>query len=160
MKRTALKRRTPLRTNTRLKKQSTVPISKLKKQLWQLCRAIIIGKHGRVCYTCPNGTESLLEGANCQVGHFIPSSICSGEMRYYLDNLRPQCFRCNIHLSGNWPAYEAHLRRDGIDVEELKRRNEQTKGLKYDIHWYRAKIAEYETIAQSQTQRKEDMAAA
>lgn len=28
----------------------------------------------------------------------------------------------------------------------LKRRNEQTKGLKYDNLWYLAKIAEYTTI--------------
>jgi hypothetical protein len=70
-------------------------------------------------------------------------------MRYSLDNLRPQCFVDNIHRSGNWPAYEAHLIADGIDVEELKRRNQQTKGLKYDILFYRDKIAEYENLLET-----------
>jgi hypothetical protein len=80
--------------------------------------------------TCP---LTGLVGSNAHTGHFIPSSICSAALRYDLSNLRPQCFACNIHRSGNWPAYEAHLRRDGIDVEELKRRNEETKGRKYDL---------------------------
>lgn len=64
-------------------------------------------------------------------------------MRFSLDNLRPQCYRCNIHLSGNWPSYEAHLLRDGVDVGELKRRNELTKGKQYDRLWYDRKITEY-----------------
>jgi hypothetical protein len=67
-------------------------------------------------------------------------------MRFSLDNLRPQCFACNIHRSGNWPAYERHLIADGIDVAELKRRNEQTKDMKADILWYQRKIAEYEQL--------------
>lgn len=68
-------------------------------------------------------------------------------MRYSLDNLRPQCYRCNINLSGNWPAYEAHLIRDGVDVAELKNRNEKTKGLMYRADWYQAKIAEYRELS-------------
>jgi hypothetical protein len=84
------------------------------------------------------------------VGHFISSSVCSAELRYSLENLRPQCYACNIHRSGNWPAYEAHLKRDGIDVEALKRRNEQTKHRQYNILWYRAKIAEYIEVAEAE----------
>jgi hypothetical protein len=34
----------------------------------------------------------------------------------------------------------------GVDVEELKRRNEQTKGRKYDALWYQARIEEYSKI--------------
>jgi hypothetical protein len=127
-------------------KTKTVPISKLKKQLWQLCRAIIIGRHGNTCFTCFRGE---LAGSNLHVGHFLPSSICSAALRYDLSNLRPQCYRCNIHLSGNWPAYEAHLIEDGIDPDELKRRNRETTGKKYDVLFYKAKIAEYEEIVAS-----------
>jgi hypothetical protein len=137
-----LKRRTPLKGSTkRLAKARLDGVGKLKKQLWQLCRAIIIQRYGDTCYTCG---ALFLVGSNLHLGHFIPSSVCSAELRYSLDNLRPCCYRCNIHLSGNWPAYERHLKRDGIDVEELKRRNEQTKGRQYDRLWYMAKIAEYE----------------
>lgn len=70
-------------------------------------------------------------------------------MRYDLDNLRFQCMVCNVHRSGNWPAYEAHLKADGIDVEALKRRNEETKGKMYRIEWYNAVIADYEQIRAS-----------
>jgi 5-methylcytosine-specific restriction endonuclease McrA len=132
-----LKRRTPLR------KVSTVPIAKQKKQLWHLCRAIIFGRYGNTCYCC-GGLD--LHGSNLHLGHFIPSSVCSTEVRYSLENLRPSCYRCNIHLSGNWPAYERHLIADGIDVTALKRRNEITKGMKADIIWFQNKIIEYQAI--------------
>ena len=155
MKRTALKRKTPLKTKTalkrgkvRLKKVRKDTVGKLKQRLWQLCRAIIIQRYGTHCYTCPSQG---LSGSSLQVGHFIPSSVCSAALRYDLENLRPQCFACNIHRSGNWPAYEAHLRRDGIDVEALKQRNYDTKGKQYDRLWYLSKIAEYEVMAASAT---------
>lgn len=137
MKRTALKRRTPL------KKKSTTSVRKLKDELWQLCREITFKKHGSTCYTCGAGE---LTGSNRHLGHFIPSSLCSAELRYDLDNLRPCCYRCNIHLSGNWPAYEAHLIRDGINVDELKSRNVITRGMQADSLWYQRKITAYTTI--------------
>ena len=115
-------------------------LQKAKEKLWQLCREIIIQKYGSKCYTC----SSLPRGSALHVGHFIPSSISSVEMRYSLDNLRPQCYRCNIHLSGNWPEYERHLKADGIDVEEIKQRNRNTTGKQYDILWYNKKIEDYE----------------
>jgi hypothetical protein len=54
-------------------------------------------------------------------------------------------------LSGNWPAYEDHLRRDGIDPEELKRRNRETTGRKYDQIFYQEKIKEYEALLAEET---------
>lgn len=119
------------------------PLKKAKEELWQLCRKIIIKRYGNICYCC--GAVSLI-GSNLHLGHFIPSSVCSTELRYSLDNLRPSCYRCNISLSGNWVAYEAHLKADGIDVEELKRRNEQTKGRMYRLDYYLSKIEEYKRL--------------
>ncbi len=126
-----------------LRKVRKDTVGKLKAKLWQLCRAIIIKRHGDTCYTC--GALDLV-GSNLHLGHFIPSSVCSAELRYDLSNLRPCCYRCNIHLSGNWIAYEAHLLVDGIDVEALKQRNYLTKGMKADILFYRKKIEEYELL--------------
>lgn len=119
--------------------------STLKKELWQLCRKIIKKRHPPVCYTCG---AILIDGtSNFQIGHFIPSSVCSAAMRYDLDNLRPQCSACNIWKSGNWPAFEDHLRRDGIDPEILKDRNIKSKGKQYDSLWYKNKIEEYKKLS-------------
>lgn len=141
--RTPLKRTALKRSAKKLKKVRKDTVGKLKVKLWALCRAISINQHGNVCYCC-GGVD--LVGSNLHLGHFIPSSVCSAELRYSLDNLRPCCYRCNIHLSGNWPAYEAHLIRDGIDVAVLKQRNYDTKGMKADILFYTQKIQDYELL--------------
>lgn len=149
MRKTRLKRKTPLRANRRPSKRAKrktprkPSIRLLKDKLWRECRRIIIRDYGNNCYTCASAD---LSGSGLHVGHFIPSSICSGEMRYSLDNLRPQCFACNIHRSGNWVAYERHLLADGIDVAALKQYNEDTKGRKYDAQWYQEKIEEYRKL--------------
>ena len=163
MKKTPLKRKTPLKAKKgfkatkvplRSKNRATVAkrpnkrkrktdLRKLKDQLWKLCREIQIKRYGRTCFTC--GKQNL-EGSNCHLGHFIPSSVCSVSMRYNLCNLRPQCYHCNINLSGNWIEYEKALKRTGIDTDMLKKQNEETKGKQYDSMWYEVKIAEYQKI--------------
>lgn len=120
------------------------PLKKEKDKLWQLCRKIIKATYPHHCYTCG---KYLIDGAqDFHIGHFISSSICSTKLRYDLDNLRPQCSGCNVWKSGNWLEFEKHLTADKGEnfVEELKQRNYQTKGKKYDILWYQAKIKEYE----------------
>ena len=120
-------------------------IKTLKKKLWQLCREIQFKRYGDICYTC--GKTGLI-GSNRQLGHFIPSSVCSTEVRYDLDNLRICCYHCNINLSGNWPAFEAHLMiekgRNYPDV--LKAFNEATKGKSYRADWYEERIAHYQEL--------------
>lgn len=144
MKRTPLKRKTPLRARKSPSKKKKRPSMRLlKDKLWRECKRIIRERHGNTCYTC--GKKGL-EGSNWQTGHYIPSSICSASMRYDLDNLRPQCYRCNINLSGNWPEYEIHLQKDGIDPEELKQRNRLSTGKQYDSLWYESKIEEYRNL--------------
>lgn len=142
VKRTPLKRKTPLRSKRKTIRKVTPNITKLKKRLWELCRDITRARYGYYCYTCGNHSDAP------HTGHFISSSVCSVELRYDLKNLRPQCYRCNIHLSGNWLAYEIKLKQDEGDVyvDELKERNMRTKGRQYDTLWYQAKIAEYEQI--------------
>lgn len=140
--------KTPLIARKRrgLAKTRQDTVGKLKQKIWAITRQIIIKLHGSDCYTCPART---LTGSNRHIGHFIASSVCSAQLRYSLENLRPQCYRCNIHLSGNWIAFEAHLRQDGIDVEELKRRNEATKGKMYDRLFYQQLLAEREELFKS-----------
>ena len=153
MKKTQLVRKTPLKTKTakkhparRSKLTAKAPkkpkVTALKKLLWNECKRIVRARHGYNCYTCGKYTEAP------HTGHFIPSSVCSAEMRYSLENLRPQCFACNIHKSGNWPAYEAHLIIDyGQDYpEQLKQHNRDTIGRQYDSLWYLSKIDEYRLL--------------
>lgn len=158
MKRTAIKRKTPLKAKTRLsvrkplkgqkrptKRRKKSDLQKLKAQLWTLCREITRKRYGNTCYTCG---KTGLEGGNWQTGHFIPNSICTVEMRYSLDNLRPCCYHCNINLSGNWVAYEERLNEEKGEkfAEFLKKENRRLSNGSYRADWYENKIKEYENL--------------
>jgi hypothetical protein len=132
------------------KKKSKPTITKLKAKLWEECKRIIrlrYLKHDGTwdCFTCGNRLDI---PAKAQTGHFIPSSVCSTEMRYNLNNLRIQCYRCNINLSGNWIEYEKNLRKEmGKDFpEKLKAKNESTKGKMYREDWFEMYIKNYKEI--------------
>lgn len=138
-------KRTPLRAKKTTTKKKPIGVALLKKKLWEECKRIIRERHGNTCYTC---YAQGLMGSNWHTGHFIPSSTCSVELRYSLRNLRPQCYRCNINLSGNWIEFEKHLINEhGANYPgELKQLNEQTKNKQYDILWYQSKLAEYKNL--------------
>ncbi len=127
------------RTKKRRKKGE---ITKLKEQLWQLCRAL---KPETTCYTC--GRENL-SGSNRQLGHFIASSLCSVELRYTLGNLKIQCYNCNINKSGNTLQFRLNLVRDYGELmpQLLWEINEKTKGRVYTKEWFEEKIAEYSAL--------------
>lgn len=164
MKKTPFKRKTPLKAKKPTlrakkvlkgqkqpnKRKSKSDLAKLKVKLWEECKRITRLRYQKptgsyTCYTCD---AHLDVPAKAQTGHFIPSSVCSTEMRYDLGNLRVQCYRCNINLSGNWIEYEKRLRKEmGDDYpERLKERNESTKGLMYREDWYEMYIKNYKLI--------------
>lgn len=94
-----------------LKKQSGQKISVIQRQLWQLCKEIIRKKYGSTCYTCGQGG---LAGSNWHTGHLWPKASLGSYMKYDLRVLRPQCYRCNIHLGGNGAVfYEKMCRENG-----------------------------------------------
>lgn len=130
---------------TSLRRKSRSPLAKLKDRLWELCKELTRKVYGHNCYTCGTYVEYP------HTGHFITDSTCSTELSYDLKNLRPQCYACNIFRSGDWTTFERNLIRDhGQEyVDELKRRNQATKGLKYDELWYKGKIEEYEKLLDS-----------
>lgn len=121
---------------------------KPSKALWELCKRIIRASYPNTCYTCG---KIGLEGANWHTGHFIAKSVCSSELAYDLKNLRPQCYHCNINLSGNWLAFEAHLFLDhGQEyIDELKERNRATKGKSYGTIYLLKKIEEYKLLLEA-----------
>lgn len=141
--------RKPLkRARTRLrrkisKRPKAKPIKRLRAELWELCKQITRKKYGNTCYTC--GAQGL-SGGNWHTGHFIPRSICGLFLRYDLRNLRPQCYRCNISLSGNGSSFYRNLvSRDGqYFVDEIfSDKNRQTKET---VIFFKDKIMEYQQI--------------
>jgi hypothetical protein len=94
---------------SKLNKKSKSETRKIQDELWQECRRISLkryekdGKHH--CFTC--GKE--VDGINKQLGHFIPNSVGGALLRYNLDNLRIQCYYCNINLGGNGSEFYRRL---------------------------------------------------
>lgn len=95
---------------TVIKRKSKSDTRKIQDKLWQECRRIQIAR-----YMAQNGTCScftcgkLIEGSNRQLGHFIPNSVGGALLRYNLDNLRLQCYYCNINLGGNGSMFYKRL---------------------------------------------------
>ena len=138
------------RNSTKTKKRRKKgTLTKLKEELWQLCRQIIFKRYGNDCYTCDKWKN--LSGSSRHCGHFITSSLCSVEVRYDLRNLRTQCYHCNINLAGNWVIFESKLRNFHGDayVDDLKALNLATKGQVFPEQWFHDKITEYKLILES-----------
>lgn len=94
---------------TPLKRKSKSETRKTQDLLWQECRRIVMREYevkGRnYCFTC----DKPISGSNRQLGHFIPNSVGGALLRYDLDNLRPQCYYCNINLGGNGAVFYKKL---------------------------------------------------
>lgn len=93
------------------KKQKKKTPKQLKDILWNHCKRIIRARHIDTngnwhCYTCGHLID---EPTKAQTGHFIASSICGAFLRYDLRNLRVQCYRCNINLSGNGAMFYRNM---------------------------------------------------
>lgn len=140
--------RTKLKTTRKRRKKGE--LTKLKAKLWELCKLITRKQYGNAdgTWTCYTSGKSIVLPKNVHTGHFIPSSLCSVELRYDLRNLRPQSYNDNINHSGNPHQFRRNLiAHHGIEyVEELEMRNEATKGFTYSIQWFEDKIAQYELI--------------
>lgn len=125
------------------KKVKKPSLTKLKKTLWMYVRSYVKTRDNWRCYTC----GVYVRGANAHCGHFIPSSICGLGLRYDEHNLRTQCLRCNVHMSGNYVTFRENLINDNgekyvLDLE--KRRHEATADFNYQalIEYYKKKCEE------------------
>lgn len=111
----------------------------IQDELWNECKRIIrlryIKKDGTWdCFTCGHLLDVPMK---CQTGHFIPNSCGGALLRYNLDNLRPQCYHCNINLSGNGSEFYRRLvaekgQKHVDDLFILK--SQTTKALDHYIH--------------------------
>ena len=130
------------------KRRKKGELTKIKEALWLLCRQITKARYGNSCYTCGRVVP---DGKGMHTGHFITSSLCSTEMRFDVSNLRPQCYHCNINLSGNWPSYLSKMKQEigGDEIDAMLARNLGTKGRTYPIQWFLDKQKEYTQLLQS-----------
>lgn len=103
MKRDNLKRKSNLRCKSKSETR------KIQDELWAECRRISKARYLKdnkhYCFTC----DREIEGRDCQLGHFIPNSVGGASLRYNLDNLRLQCYYCNINLGGNGSEFYRRL---------------------------------------------------
>lgn len=153
MKRTPLKRRqkplrrTPLKRSTKplRKRKKSTPLKKLQTRLWGFCREYALKKYPKTCYAC--GAENL-EGVNCQLGHCIASVLCPFELDYHPDNLRWECFRCNIRLGGNAAVFLERLRREfgQAYIDNLFLMKNQPRIVKPSLQDYENYIEKYKRL--------------
>jgi hypothetical protein len=127
----------------KLKKQKS--ISKLKKELWTVFSKWIRQRDRYTCVTC--GKKG--EGSGIHAGHYITKAV--GGLILYFDerNVHAQCYRCNIHLSGNWTAYREFMIQtygETIENELMNLRGVVVKWTEYDylqkIDFYKSKISD------------------
>lgn len=88
-----------------MKRKSKSDNRKLQDALWQECRRITLNRYKDFCFTC----DKPIAGSNRQLGHFIANSVGGALLRYNLDNLRLQCYYCNINLGGNGAIFYKKL---------------------------------------------------
>lgn len=88
-------------------------ISKLKAKLWDQFALFIKIKHSANgycrCYTC--GKPLKIGTSDCQAGHYYSQGGFPA-LRFNEDNVRPQCYRCNVHLNGNTQIFGENLRKE------------------------------------------------
>lgn len=154
MKQTPLKRKTPLRAKkhwnkrSRLRKKSNSPVALLKAELMKIAKKIAKARSGDKCCTCP---AIDLQGRNWHGGHFIRDSVGGVLLRYLLENIHSQCFRCNMTLGGNEAEYyQFMVRKYGQEfVDELFRiKNQESE--KWSEVDYRNRIKLYKQIAEQE----------
>jgi hypothetical protein len=110
-------------------KKKTKSLSKLKKEFWDIFSLYIKKKYEVEdgwcrCYTCQKPLK--IGTSDCQGGHYYTKK---GYPSLYFDenNVRPQCFHCNISLSGNAVIFGENLLNeigfDALEVMKSKRHN-------------------------------------
>ena len=120
-------------------------VSALKKLLWKefsLWVKLNYSTDGQYCpcFTCGKSLE--IGTSNCQAGHWLAKSVSSYH-RFRENNVRPQCYKCNINLSGNAAVFERNLKDEiGADAVEDMYNTRHENGRR-SRDWYVEKIEYY-----------------
>lgn len=94
-----------------MKKKSPPKLNKLKAKLWEVFTLFIKLKYSIDginvnCYTCDHPTQ--IGDKNCQGGHYYSQGGFKA-LQFNEDNVRVQCYRCNISLNGNTQIFRERL---------------------------------------------------
>ncbi len=146
MKRTPFKRSTKPLKRSKLAKASKVPISRLQRQIWELCKQIIRKKYLNSCYTCG---QSQLTGSNWHTGHLWAKASLGSYLKYDLRVLRPQCYNCNINRGGAGADFYAKMLQEiGEEKMEQLQKDRQVMVKAYD-HYIKI-LPEYKQILENE----------
>lgn len=126
-----------------MKRTKSTPERLLKKKLWELCKLITRELYGNTCFTCE---KVGLSGSDWHTGHFIPSSVCGGYLRFDLRNLRPQCYNCNINAGGNGAIYYRNMVDDVGQAEVDQLFKDKQVIIKVDRAFYQERIEAYTKV--------------
>lgn len=141
----------PARTISKKKRRKEKSLLELlRDKLWELCKQIVRKRDGNRCIIC--GKTNLV-GSNWHTGHFIPSSICGGYLRYDLRNLHSSCYNCNINLGGNGALYYVALVQNYTQEFVDRIIKDKNTTIKLDKKFYEEKIKEYEKVLQMSPDR-------
>ena len=142
MKRTPLRRSTKPLKHSKLANASKVPISRLQRQIWELCKQITRVRYGNTCYTCG---RSALSGSNQQTGHMWAKASVGAYLKYDLRILRIQCGVCNLFQGGRGADfYKKMLEEIGHDAMLALEKDRQVTVKAYD-HYLKL-LSEYKQI--------------
>ena len=146
MKITPLKRSIKPLKRSKLKRVSKVPISRLQRQIWELCKQIIRREYGNTCYSC--GAQGL-SGSNWHTGHMFAKASLGAYMKYDLRVLRPQCYNCNINHGGRGADFYAKMLQEiGEEKMEQLQKDRQVMVKAYD-HYLKI-LSEYKQILENE----------
>lgn len=126
-------KRTPLR------KKSQASTSKLKARLWKVFSEYVRKRDKGICFTCGRKCE----GSGYHAGHFIAKSVGGIVLYFHPDNVRGQCYHCNINLGGNSYIYGQKLGEEKVkELYALKNGAPQ----KWDARRYELEIEIYTNL--------------
>ena len=150
MKRTALKRKSPLKSHgwgktaprKGLRRESRQPLPILKKKLWRVFADYIKKRDKNICFTCGQKCE----GHNAHAGHFIAKSVGGIALYFHPDNVHAQCMRCNIWLGGHQWEYGQRLGPEKVaELYAIKNGPTQkwdAERYEFEIRWYTRLLSE------------------
>jgi len=86
---------------------------------------------------------------NLHTGHMWAKASLSNHLKYDLRVLRPQCYRCNIHLGGMGAVFFEKVQKEiGVKAMNALIKEKQIT-IKADEIWFTNKIDEYEKLRET-----------